>query len=689
MLKNMKMVYKIGGGFALVSLFTLLIAGISVGFTLNARSALQTGEILSAEISRLSGAGNTLSAFFRSGNPADSKTVKDNLSKTISGVSSLLPVERDNATRDLLASVVKNLQDISSQVDAAAPKPGMSDPREAQLNDSLKKTQSSLYSVKESVNARVAKDLGSSIFTIIIATLAAFLTAIIFTVLLTRSVTGALDTLAGNAESIASGNLDLTLDRSMLARKDEVGVLSLAVSRMLERLGDFVGEMRGVAAGVASGGKKLSETSSQIASGASKQAASVEQVSASMEQMSASIRQSAENATQTERIARMSSQAAADGGKAVMETLDAMREIASKIGIIEEIARSTNMLSLNASIEAARAGEYGKGFAVVASEVGKLAERSQKEAGEISTLSLSSVEIAEKAGETISALVPDIKRTADLVQEITAALNEQKSGIESINGAITQLDRVVQENASSSELSSEMADNLADQAERMQELIGFFGDSAAKPHSASAPAVVPPPVPTKPSAPAQPVKAAETAPAASFTKPQTVLSEPAAANKSAVKPAGTSEQKPFAAPKPAALTAKTSTVAAKPAIKTAPSASDRKPAAAAPGVKPAAKPAPLADSSAPAKPATTPQSGTPLKPETPASLKQPVSQKPAAAKPSVQEAGVKPAAKPAASAPAALAQTKQRLPLTGIHLVLDDDVLPHGSDDLDNDFKEF
>jgi len=193
-----------------------------------------------------------------------------------------------------------------------------------------------------------------------------------------------------------------------------------------------------------------------------------------MEEMSSNIKQNADNSMQTEKIAQKSAQSAEAGGKAVAATVEAMKEIASKIGIIEEIARSTNMLALNASIEAARAGEYGKGFAVVASEVGKLAERSQKEAGEISKLSIESVTIAVEAGETIAALIPEIKRTAELVQEISAASNEQNSGAEQINAAIMQLDKVVQQNASASEESASMSEELAGQAEQMQATMKFF-----------------------------------------------------------------------------------------------------------------------------------------------------------------------------------------------------------------------
>lgn len=181
-----------------------------------------------------------------------------------------------------------------------------------------------------------------------------------------------------------------------------------------------------------------------------------------------------ENAQTTEKIAMKSAQDAEDGGNAVNKGVEAMKLIASKTLIIEEIARSTNMLALNASIEAARAGEYGKGFAVVASEVGKLAERSQKEASEISKLSADSVTIAEQAGQTIQRIIPDIKKTAELVQEISAASSEQNSGAEQINRAIMQLDQVVQQNASTAEETAGTAEQLSGQAEQMNTAISFF-----------------------------------------------------------------------------------------------------------------------------------------------------------------------------------------------------------------------
>jgi methyl-accepting chemotaxis protein len=193
-----------------------------------------------------------------------------------------------------------------------------------------------------------------------------------------------------------------------------------------------------------------------------------------MEEMASSIRQNTDNATQTEKIAIKSAVDAREGGKAVNETVAAMKEIATKISIIEEIARQTNLLALNAAIEAARAGEHGKGFAVVASEVRKLAERSQSAAGEISGLSIRSVAIAEQAGEMLTKMVPDIQRTSELVQEITASSKEQDVGAEQINKAIQQLDQIIQQNASASEEMASTSEELSSQAGQLSDAISFF-----------------------------------------------------------------------------------------------------------------------------------------------------------------------------------------------------------------------
>jgi methyl-accepting chemotaxis protein len=236
----------------------------------------------------------------------------------------------------------------------------------------------------------------------------------------------------------------------------------------------ILGAIENASDNVNSSTEQVASSSQQLSQGANEQAASVEETSSSIEEITATIRQNADNASQTEKIAVKSANDAKEGGEAVKQTVKAMKEIADKTSIIQEIARQTNLLSLNASIEAARAGDHGKGFAVVASEVQKLAERSSNAAKEISDLSNSSVDIAEKAGEMLGKLVPDIQKTAELVAEINAASGEQANGIQQINSAIQQLNTVVQQNASAAEELTATAEELSSQTESMQGSIIFL-----------------------------------------------------------------------------------------------------------------------------------------------------------------------------------------------------------------------
>ncbi|MFC6789093.1 methyl-accepting chemotaxis protein [Methylobacterium komagatae] len=278
-----------------------------------------------------------------------------------------------------------------------------------------------------------------------------------------------LNATAALADSIAQG--DLTVEAKPLSDKDTMG---LALQTMLTRLRAVVADASAAAANVSAGSQELSASAEQLSQGSTEQAASTEEASASMEEMASNVKQNAENAGQTETIARQSAKDAEASGVAVGRAVEAMQTIAQKITIVQEIARQTDLLALNAAVEAARAGEHGRGFAVVASEVRKLAERSQAAAAEIGTLSVDTVKAAREAGDMLGRLVPDIKKTAALVEEISAACREQDVGSGQINQAIQQLDKVTQQNASASEQVSATSEELAAQAETLQSTIAYF-----------------------------------------------------------------------------------------------------------------------------------------------------------------------------------------------------------------------
>ncbi|MFN3673578.1 MAG: methyl-accepting chemotaxis protein [Bosea sp. (in: a-proteobacteria)] len=297
-----------------------------------------------------------------------------------------------------------------------------------------------------------------------------------------NAMTDNLNATAAVADSIANG--DLSVEAKPLSEKDSLGI---SLQNMVVRLREVVGQVNAAAENMSSGSQELSASADQLSQGSTEQAASTEEASSSMEEMAANVRQNAENAATTEKIAAQSARDAEASGEAVGKAVDAMQTIAQKINIVQEIARQTDLLALNAAVEAARAGEHGKGFAVVASEVRKLAERSQAAAAEIGTLSVDTVKVAQEAGAMLARLVPDIKKTAELVEEITSASREQDVGASQINQAIQQLDKVTQQNAAASEQVSATSEELAGQAEQLQSTIAFFrlGDesrrSAARP----------------------------------------------------------------------------------------------------------------------------------------------------------------------------------------------------------------
>jgi methyl-accepting chemotaxis protein len=271
--------------------------------------------------------------------------------------------------------------------------------------------------------------------------------------------------------AVAQGDLTQSIEKDY---EGSFAEMKEYVNNTVAKLAQVVSEVNSGAEALAGASEEVSATAQSLSQASTEQAAGVEETSASIEQMTASIAQNTENAKVTDGMATKAAAEAAEGGEAVKATVTAMKQIAQKIGIIDDIAYQTNLLALNAAIEAARAGEHGKGFAVVAAEVRKLAERSQVAAQEIGTVASSSVELAERAGKLLDEMVPSIKKTSDLVQEITAASEEQSSGVGQINAAVGQLSQTTQQNASSSEELAATAEEMSGQAEQLQRTMSFF-----------------------------------------------------------------------------------------------------------------------------------------------------------------------------------------------------------------------
>ena len=313
--------------------------------------------------------------------------------------------------------------------------------------------------------------IGATKTLIITLIIAAFVLGTLFAWWVTRSITQPLAEAVNAANRLAEGDLTVKIDADS---KDETGQLKLAMHSMVAKLAQTIGEVTTTANAINNAAGQVSETAQSLSQSSSQQAASVEQTTASIEQMTASIAQNTENAIVTDSMATQSAQQAVAGGQSVRETVEAMKQIASKIGIVDDIAYQTNLLALNAAIEAARAGEHGKGFAVVAAEVRKLAERSQVAAQEISQVAKSSVKLAEDAGSLLDEMVPTIRKTSDLVQEISAASQEQTTGVGQINGAMGQLNKATQQNASASEELAATAEEMSGQSAQLQDLMAFF-----------------------------------------------------------------------------------------------------------------------------------------------------------------------------------------------------------------------
>ncbi len=336
-----------------------------------------------------------------------------------------------------------------------------------QLGSLVDKFKLEVAQLEEATLGRVRQ--ASIASTSVAATL--FLAIFVAQMVFARSTARRIRALRDAAALLAGGELRGTIQDE---GGDELGELASALRRTTEKLNEVTGAVKSTAEMLASASQAMSAAASGVSQGASLQSASASEASASVESVTVGVGQSAENAAQTEAIARKAAADAVDGGEAVARTVTAMRQITERIDVIEEIAHATNLLALNAAIEAARAGEHGRGFAVVATEVRRLAERSKVAAVEVAKLSGESRDVAERAGALLGRMVPDIQRTANLVQEISSTSREQADGAGRITSAIGQLERVIQQNAASSEELATTAEEVASQAEELRGAMSFF-----------------------------------------------------------------------------------------------------------------------------------------------------------------------------------------------------------------------
>jgi methyl-accepting chemotaxis protein len=389
--------------------------------------------------------------------------------------------------RRIFDAFMKDFNDYLKQAELAMTAADRGDRAQANAilsGEGLRLARAARADIQEMVNSKIgfAKEtaegntrLANSTATIMYIVLSiGALIALALGIFLSLSITKPLKIAVDLTVDVSKGDLTADVPAVYKKRSDEIGSLAKALDTMILSLRSLVSSVMGSSSNVSTGSQEMSSTAQQMSQGATEQAASAEEVSSSIEEMTSTIKQNADNAQATESIARKAALDAELGAQAVTKAVGAMKEIAGKINIIEEIARQTNLLALNAAIEAARAGEAGKGFAVVASEVRKLAERSQSAAGEILSLSKDSTVVAEEAGSRILAVVPDIRKTADLIAEISAASREQGVGADQIARAVTQLDTVIQQNASASEEMASMAEELSSQAEQLADAIAYF-----------------------------------------------------------------------------------------------------------------------------------------------------------------------------------------------------------------------
>ena len=347
-----------------------------------------------------------------------------------------------------------------------------------------------IFQELENISTRLAEEetahgdqvIASSTTGVVAGIVIGVILAIALGLLITRLITSGINRTVDYFKVLAEGDLSRDVAREDLELKDEIGQLFNAAQSLVNKFREVIGGVINGSDNIAAASQQMSSSSQQMSQGSSEQASSAEEVSSSMEEMTSNIQQNTDNASQTEQISRKASESIKEGNEATQNSVQSMREIADKISIINDIAFQTNILALNAAVEAARAGEHGKGFAVVASEVRKLAERSAEAASEIDEKSKYGVEISEKSGKQLEEIVPEIEKTSELVQEITAASNEMNSGASQVNSAIQQLNQVTQQNAASSEELATSAEELSSQADQLKQIVGFFkmGDKLTK-----------------------------------------------------------------------------------------------------------------------------------------------------------------------------------------------------------------